>query len=79
MKDCTKSRWNSRNATSSGAAVSRVAALITDQSMPWSVEAKTGHAPNAVRLALAAPPLGDLARALRDLRRLALQGEEVGD
>ena len=34
MKLCTNWRWNSRKATSSGAEVIRVAAVITDQSMP---------------------------------------------
>jgi hypothetical protein len=41
MKDCTNWRWNSRNATSSGAEVMSVAAVITDQSMPWSPEENT--------------------------------------
>ncbi len=36
-----------------------------------------GHAPNAVRLALAAPSRDDLARALAILRRLALGGDEA--
>ncbi|GJD91826.1 MULTISPECIES: PLP-dependent aminotransferase family protein [Methylobacterium] len=35
-----------------------------------------GHAPNAVRLALAVPPREALARALDDLRRLALAGDD---
>jgi DNA-binding transcriptional MocR family regulator len=35
-----------------------------------------GHAPNAVRLALASPSRDDLARALRTLRRLALAGDD---
>ena len=36
MNDCTNWRWKSRNATSRGAEVMRVAAVITDQSIPWS-------------------------------------------
>ncbi len=40
MKLCTNCRWNSRKATSSGPDVISVAAQITDQSMPWSGEAK---------------------------------------
>ncbi|MFE1598851.1 aminotransferase-like domain-containing protein [Methylobacterium sp. ID0610] len=35
-----------------------------------------GHAPNAVRMALAAPPLSELARALHSLRRLAFTSDE---
>ncbi|MCJ2081221.1 PLP-dependent aminotransferase family protein [Methylobacterium sp. J-090] len=35
-----------------------------------------GHAPNAVRLALASPPLDALAAALRTLRQLALGGDD---
>lgn len=35
-----------------------------------------GHAPNAVRLALAGPPMDVLAQALRTLRHLAEAGEE---
>jgi hypothetical protein len=34
IKLCTNCRWNSRNATSSGADVISVAAVMTDQSMP---------------------------------------------
>ena len=41
MNDCTNWRWNSRNATSSGAVVSSVAAVMIDQSMPWSVDENT--------------------------------------
>src|SRR5271169_1688061 len=41
MKDCTNCLWYSKNATSSGAVVSKVAAVIIDQSMPWSVAEKT--------------------------------------
>src|SRR5262249_49597187 len=40
-KLCTKWRWKSRNAISSGAEVMSVAAQMIDQSIPWSVEAKT--------------------------------------
>jgi DNA-binding transcriptional MocR family regulator len=35
-----------------------------------------GHAPNAVRLALASPAPADLDRALRRLRRLAFAGDD---
>ena len=38
MKLCTNWRWNSRKATSSGADVISVAAVMIDQSMPWSVD-----------------------------------------
>ena len=41
MNDCTNWRWNSRNAISSGAVVSSVAAVMIDQSMPWSVDENT--------------------------------------
>ena len=41
MNDCTNWRWKSRNATSSGPEVIRVAAVITDQSTPWSPEENT--------------------------------------
>ena len=41
MKHCTNWRWNSRNATSSGAEVISVAAVMIDQSMPWSVDENT--------------------------------------
>jgi len=41
MKLCTNCRWNSRNATSSGAVVSSVAAVMIDQSMPWSPDENT--------------------------------------
>ena len=34
MNDCTKARWKIRKAISSGAADSRVAAVMIDQSMP---------------------------------------------
>ncbi len=34
-------RWNRRNPMSSGAVVINVAAQMTDQSMPWSVDANT--------------------------------------
>jgi hypothetical protein len=37
MKLCTNWRWNSRKATSSGAEVMSVAAVMIDQSTPWSV------------------------------------------
>ena len=40
-EDCTNCRWNSRNAISSGAVVSSVAAVMIDQSMPWSVDENT--------------------------------------
>ena len=41
MKLCTNWRWNSRKATSKGALVISVAAVMIDQSMPWSVLANT--------------------------------------
>ena len=41
MNDCTNCRWNSRNPTSSGADVISVAAVMIDQSTPWSVDEKT--------------------------------------
>ncbi len=41
MKDCTNWRWKSRKAPSSGAEVSSVAAVMMDQSTPWSVEENT--------------------------------------
>ena len=41
MKHCTNWRWKSRNATSSGAEVIRVAAVMIDQSMPWSPDENT--------------------------------------
>ena len=41
MKLCTNCLWNSRKATSSGAEVISVAAVMIDQSMPWSVVANT--------------------------------------
>ena len=41
MNDCTNWRWNSRKAISKGAADISVAAVITDQSMPWSVDENT--------------------------------------
>jgi hypothetical protein len=41
MKDWTNCRWNNRKASSSGAEVSSVAALMMAQSMLWSMEAKT--------------------------------------
>ena len=41
MKDWTNWRWNSRHATRSGAEVITVAAVMTDQSIPWSPEEKT--------------------------------------
>ncbi len=34
MNDCTNCLWNSKNASKSGAAVSNVAAVMMDQSMP---------------------------------------------
>ena len=40
-KLCTKCRWNSRKASSSGALEISVAALMMAQSMPWSVPANT--------------------------------------
>ena len=44
---------------------------------PASVFAvQPGHAPNAVRLALASPPRRDLVPALHTLRRLALHGDD---
>src|ERR1700733_2470251 len=43
MKLCTNWRWKSRNATSNGALVIKVAAVTMDQSMPWSVVAKTAR------------------------------------
>src|SRR5262245_13254388 len=41
MKDWTNCRWKSRNARRSGPDVSSVAAVMIDQSTPWSVEANT--------------------------------------
>src|SRR4029077_11655242 len=41
MKDCTNCLWNNKNPMSSGAVVSSVAAVMIDQSMPWSVAEKT--------------------------------------
>ena len=41
MNDWTNCRWKSRNAISSGAVVSSVAAVMIDQSMPWSVDENT--------------------------------------
>ena len=41
MNDATNWRWNSRNATRSGVVVSSVAAVMIDQSMPWSVDENT--------------------------------------
>src|SRR5713226_2981230 len=41
MKLWTNWRWNRRKARSSGAEVISVAAQITDQSIPWSVEENT--------------------------------------
>ena len=41
MNDCTNCRWNSRNAISRGPAESSVAALMIDQSMPWSAAENT--------------------------------------
>ena len=41
MNDCTNWRWKSRNPTSRGADVIRVAAVMIDQSTPWSVEENT--------------------------------------
>ena len=38
--DCTNCRWNNRNATSSGPALNKVAAVMIDHSMPWSPEEK---------------------------------------
>lgn len=38
MKLCTNWRWNSRKASSSGPDVISVAAVMIDQSMPWSVD-----------------------------------------
>ena len=54
------------------AALRRGIALIPAASFAVS----PGHAPNAVRLALAAAAPGDLARALAELRRLALAGDD---
>ncbi|MGV7030764.1 aminotransferase-like domain-containing protein [Methylobacterium symbioticum] len=54
------------------AALRRGIALIPAASFAVS----PGHAPNAVRLALAAPASDDLVRALSDLRRLALAGDD---
>ena len=41
MNDCTNWRWKRRKATRSGAEVMSVAAVITDQSTPWSPEENT--------------------------------------
>ena len=41
MKLCTNWRWNSRKAISSGAEVISVAAVMIDQSMPWSTYENT--------------------------------------
>src|SRR5947209_19337022 len=41
MKDWTNWRWKSRKATSSGPVDSKVAAVMMDQSMPWSVAENT--------------------------------------
>ncbi|AWN36136.1 PLP-dependent aminotransferase family protein [Methylobacterium radiodurans] len=54
------------------AALRRGIALISAASFAVN----PGHAPNAVRLALAAPTRDALARALGDLRRLALAGDD---
>ncbi|KMO28281.1 PLP-dependent aminotransferase family protein [Methylobacterium aquaticum] len=54
------------------AALRRGIALIPASSFAVS----PGHAPNAVRLALATPARADLARALEALRRLALTGDD---
>ena len=41
MKVCTNWRWNNRKPMSSGPDVMRVAAVIIDQSMPWSADENT--------------------------------------
>lgn len=41
MKLCTNRRWNSRKPTNSGAEVISVAARITAQSIPWSLNEST--------------------------------------
>ena len=41
MKLCTNWRWNSKKAIRSGAEVISVAAVMMDQSTPWSVEENT--------------------------------------
>src|SRR5262245_35457342 len=41
MNDWTNCRWKRRNAIRSGAVVRSVAAVMTDQSMPWSVAENT--------------------------------------
>ena len=41
MNDWTNWRWNNRKPTSSGADVIRVAAVMMDQSTPWSVDENT--------------------------------------
>jgi hypothetical protein len=41
MNDCTNWRWKSRKPTRSGAEVISVAAVMIDQSTPWSVDEKT--------------------------------------
>src|SRR5665213_4473 len=38
--DCTNCRWNNRKATSSGAALSSVAAVMIDHWIPWSPDEK---------------------------------------
>jgi hypothetical protein len=38
INDWTNCRWNSRKPTSSGAEVMSVAAVMIDQSTPWSVD-----------------------------------------
>src|SRR4029453_86063 len=41
MNDWTNCLWNNRNAISNGAVVSSVAAVMIDQSIPWSVAENT--------------------------------------
>ena len=41
MKLCTNCRWNNKKAMSSGAEVISVAAVMIDQSMPWSTDENT--------------------------------------
>src|SRR5690554_2331178 len=41
MKDWTNCLWKIKKPISKGAAVSKVAAVMIDQSIPWSLEEKT--------------------------------------
>jgi DNA-binding transcriptional MocR family regulator len=65
-------RWR---AEAFAAAAARRGIAITPAS---AFAVSPGHAPNAVRLALASPPPDRLNHALRDLRRLALRDADDG-